>query len=294
MAFDSRLSRICSTPPSTARTISRPGPEIVIATCSRSATPAQASARPTAMAATSTSTRTGSAASDRAITSSDWTSWLNRSVSVSAAATRGSSSGSGCSVSRRSRRAVSGVRSWWEASATNRRCASTICSRRSAVVSNWRARARSQPMRRLLHLADGPGHAAGQDQAHRTHDGQDHDRQRAEAQPCVAHPLVDRRRRDGDAHRSMDLALRRNRDGDVDERGVQGARPASPGHPLPVERGGDLGAGGVVALDVGSFGVGHREAMVVHDHDPTAGHRIALEHAGEVRCDPVLEGLLRP
>ena len=181
------------------------------------------------MACRSTRPISAVAASLRASTSSDSTSRASRSVSASAACSLGPAAGgtSGSRVSRRRRRAVSGVRSWWEASATNRRCEATRCARRSAMRLNVPARARSsgapspastrrqvaarQPPGGTLQAAHRPGHAAGEHHPHQC----DRERARPRTGPRAAATWTTPGRRlprwGSDLHRAVHDAPGRHR-----------------------------------------------------------------------------------
>ena len=104
---------------------------------------AQACWRSTRTVDTLTASRSGRWPSARASASSPSTSRVSRPTSARAASRVAATDPDDASsrFSSRSRSAVSGVRSWWLASATNRRCEATSSSSRSAISLNVVARA---------------------------------------------------------------------------------------------------------------------------------------------------------
>ena len=155
-------------------------------------------------------------------------------------------------------RAASGVRSWWEASATNSFCERSRVSSRATVSLNSAASARTSggplsagarawrspaadgggsPLERRERLRQRAGEAQPDDGRGREDDAAD----RGEQQPVPAHPRVERRGRIGDAHGAPDAPAGGDRNGDVDQVGPERVRVAGPGGDVPLERGGELG-----------------------------------------------------
>ncbi len=140
-----RLSSTCSSAPAD-RVAHRPGAVAASTVTSRSAPSAcHASARSSTMGPTSRSARSGARRSARARASSPLTSRERRSTSARALASSWPTSGpTSCSrFSIRSRSAVSGLRSWWEASATNCSWVPISRSRRDTMSLNACASSRT-------------------------------------------------------------------------------------------------------------------------------------------------------
>ena len=215
-----------------------------------------------------------------------------------------------CATSRsrfssRSRRAVSGVRSWCDASATNASCErSSSSSGRHVVEAPPRASAPPAALRRsraravrspaascrggLLQSRSGSRPTGRARSPTGAATASDDDRDRGEDQPVAPDALVDRRRRIGDPHGAVTRAAGGDRHGDVEQVVPSVSRVArAASRPAPTSAARSRAATRSPRPGRRRFGVDEGDARGVDDHDPATGlaPRSARRSPAAARCD---------
>ena len=211
-----------------------------------------------------------------------------------------------CRFSSRSRSAVSGVRSWWEASATNSRCSARSWSRRRAMVfmvsprtaisggaeGSGASGARSPVAKRAAaesSVRERPGDGPRDRPADARHGDQHHHGDGDEGRPVAAHEcvrgLLVERQTDGAVHDSRGGRGH----GHVEQVGLQGLGVARADGRVAVQRRLHLRTRREVPTRRPG-GVDDRDARLVDDDDADAG---ALRVAGRRRGVELVAGLER-